>query len=276
MRILQIGKYYHPERGGMETVLQNLSEGLTEAGDQVTVLCSASGTKGEKARINGVEVRRVPQFGLLFSQPVDPTLPFEIARLAARADIVHVHTPNPLAEISSLILARKKPVVVSYHSDIVRQRSLARVYSPLLKAFLKRANRIVVATSNHIDTSPVLPDFRQKCMVIPFGLDPVLFTTSPDIELKSARFRRELGSFILFVGRLVGYKGTEHLIRAAAAAGSRLVIIGEGPLRASLESLSRDLGAQPWPCSRVRTRTGGHFPPSSPNDAARRCIRKQS
>lgn len=252
MKILQVGKFYYPNRGGIETFLKTLTEGLTQAGDQVTVLCSSDKTsfKATDEEINGVRVIRVPFLGSAFSQPVSPTLPGWLLRLAREHDVVHVHTPNPLAELASLALPSGKsgplPLVVSYHSDVIRQKLLMPAYAPVLRSFLARANRIAVATPSHVQHSEPLsrPAIAAKCQVIPYGLDPSRFTRTPELATRAADLRERFGRYILFVGRLVGYKGVEFLIEASRAFEATVVIAGDGPLRAELERRASGLEVQ--------------------------------
>jgi glycosyltransferase involved in cell wall biosynthesis len=240
VKILHLGKFYHPTPGGIETFLKNLAEGLVGAGDETTVLCSSTTHQGSEERLGGVRVIRSPSLGVLLSQPLTPTLWPKLRKLAREHDVVHVHTPNPLAELLTLGLPADKPVVVSHHSDVVRQRLILPFYIPVLKRFLRRSNRIAVATRSHITHSSFLPDFAAKCEVIPYGLDPIEAT--PETADAAQRLRQKHGRFILFVGRLVGYKGVIHLIQAMPKIDATLVIVGEGPLRPSLEEEARKLG----------------------------------
>jgi glycosyltransferase involved in cell wall biosynthesis len=242
MKILQIGKYYHPAPGGIETFLKNLCEGLKAAGDELTVLCSAENGSTSDEWIEGVRIVRAAKMGTIFSQPLSPTLPVELMRLAKDADLVHIHSPNPLSESLALALPPRIPIVVSYHSDIVRQRLLLPFYSPILKLFLRRAKRIVVATENHIHFSPFLPNFAEKCRVIAYGLNPSDFVMTPDVEQQASRLKAQHGRYVLFVGRLVSYKGVSYLISAMKEVDAKLIIIGEGPLRAELEAQAMQMG----------------------------------
>lgn len=249
MKILQVGKFYFPNAGGIETVVQNLSEGLVALGDQVTVLCSSYKTSSSIESINGVTVVRAPYFGKLFSQPLTPTLPFSIMRLVKQFDLVHFHSPNPLAETSALAIARAVPLVATYHADIVRQRALKPFYKPVLRAFLKRQRRVFVATHSHIENSEFIGDLGEKCSVIPFGISPSKLAPTARSRTLAAELRNRHGRFILFVGRLVEYKGLAHAIEAMAKLATthpdwKLVIVGDGPLNQALRSQASQLGIQ--------------------------------
>ncbi|MEK6705817.1 MAG: glycosyltransferase [Candidatus Poribacteria bacterium] len=249
MKILQIGKFYYPHLGGIETVVKTLSEGLIKKGGYaVNVLCASSRNKLESivehnVPINGVTISRAWSMGLLFSQPITPMLPFHILRLSKQADILHMHSPNPLAEAALALLPLRKPIVVTYHSDVIRQRLLLPAYLPVLRMFLRKVRKIIVATPYHIEFSAVLHDFQEKCKIIPFGIEQQPFEYTPEVAELSEDIRRQYGDFILYLGRMVGYKGLDVLINALNKTKSiRAVLIGEGPLRADLEQRVKDDG----------------------------------
>ena len=245
MKILQIGKYYAPVAGGIETLIQNLSEGLVSLGDQVTVLCSSSANSFSREIINGVEVIRLPRIRELFSQPLCPTLPIEYRKLVRTFDVVNVHSPNPLAESISLLFSGDRPIVASYHSDIVRQKLLLPFYAPVLRRYIARSREVIVATQSHVDHSPFLRRQRDRCHVIPYGIERPNPTPTVANQTK-AQALRSRGRFALFVGRLVGYKGVDVLLDAFHELGNstdlRLIIVGRGPLEDQLKSRAQSLG----------------------------------
>jgi glycosyltransferase involved in cell wall biosynthesis len=134
-------------------------------------------------------------------------------------------------------------VVVSWHSDIVRQKRALRLYRPFLARFLDRADWVVAATPNYVQSSPFLGSCRHKCTVIPYSVDANRFTLTPEVEARVGFVRdREQMPIVLFVGRLVYYKGVEYLIEAMKDIEGTLVIIGEGPLEPRLRALAKELG----------------------------------
>ena len=149
MNILELGKFYPPERGGIETLLPLWSEGFVERGAHVTCVVANRQFRTKKETIRGVEVKRLASLGMLFSTSLCPTYP--LASRVQRADIIHTHFPNPLADLACLLAPRKTPIIVSWHSDIVRQRAMMTIYAPLQRAMLRRANAVIVATPNHFN-----------------------------------------------------------------------------------------------------------------------------
>lgn len=240
MKILQIGKFYFPSHGGIESVLRDLSEGLVARGHDVTVLCATDRFRGTFAAteetIGGVKVIRVPKVSTLFSQPLTPTLPGALRRLALESRIVHLHSPNPIAEASLLALGIR-PDVVTYHSDVVRQKALLPLYRPLILRLLARAGTVVAASENLRRSSPLLREISERTRVVPFGLPPERFSIDAETRRRSAEIFERYGNFVIFVGRLVGYKGLDLLIDAMETAKeTSLIVIGEGPLRPELET----------------------------------------
>ena len=160
---------------------------------------------------------------------------------ASDANIVHLHLPNPAAMFAFLTSGYRGPVVATYHSDIVRQKILAACLNPLTQRFLKRCDAIVVTSPNYLASSRSLVKHRERCHVIPFGI-PLDSFLHPDFSLVT-RIRRQYGErLILSVGRLVYYKGFEHLIEAMTLVEGTLLIAGEGPLRQKLEEKALRLG----------------------------------
>jgi rhamnosyl/mannosyltransferase len=225
--------------------LKNLAEGQVRAGHTVTVLCSADAARSLEETIAGVHVLRCGRPLTLFSQPLALTLPARLQFEARRADLVHLHSPHPLAEASALALPSRFPLAVSWHSDIIRQKALLAAYAPALEAFVRRANRIIVATPHHVKHSPILSRYPDRCEVVPYGVAPEPFEDSPQLDVRVKKLRDEHGRFLLFVGRLVTYKGCVYLIRALQEVPDvRLLIAGTGPLETSLRETTRECGLE--------------------------------
>lgn len=239
LKVLQVGKFYDPYRGGMETVLKNLCEGIHSTVDlHVLVANTSLRTVHEQ---QAFPITRVASWGKLLSSSLTPSFATWLRKLPG--DIVHLHMPNPVAEVSYLMAGGRRPLIAHFHSDIVRQKSLLRVYAPLLESFYARASRIIVPTPNHITVSPFVSRFRSKCRVVPFGIPMEKF----DLTETTARRAQELQDgrpTILFIGRLVYYKGIEYLLQAMTDLPARLWIIGTGPLEASLKKLTVQLGLE--------------------------------
>jgi glycosyltransferase involved in cell wall biosynthesis len=237
MRVLQLGKFYDPFVGGMETVLKEICESLADDVQfQVVVANTSFRTTHEKRKIS---VTRVASMGKLFSCSLAPSYPYWARKF--NPELIHVHLPNPLAELSALLADRDVPVVAQFHSDVVRQRHLLKMYEPFLEAFYRRASCIVVPTPRHIEISRFVSKYRNKCRVVPFGVPVSRFELDEAAQRKVDSLRDGLPT-VLCVGRLVSYKGVEFLVRALENIKARLWIVGVGPLEDSLKSLVEQKG----------------------------------
>ena len=152
MKVLQLGKFYFPVVGGIETALKDICESLADQVQfQVLVANTCFRTEHENGRI---AVTRVASAGKLFSCSMAPSFPFWAQRFDA--DLIHVHLANPLAELSALLANRDIPVVAHFHSDVVRPLPgpLRAVYNRFLHAFYRRATCVYPMSGQYM--SPLL------------------------------------------------------------------------------------------------------------------------
>lgn len=239
LRILHLGKYYAPERGGMETHLQQLAEQTLPYADVEVVVASRS-RKSETTVINGVPVHRVLTAAHIARTPICPSMTGVIRK--SNADIVHLHLPNPWAALAYLVSGHKGKLIVSYHSDVVRQRLLGKVAEPVLLQVLDRADAIVVPTRRYQESSPILSHYVEKSDIIPYGID--CKEPSRAVHEESRRIRSLYGDRLIgAVGRLVYYKGFEYLIRSMRQVEAQLLLIGDGPLGPRLRAEAMRCGA---------------------------------
>ena len=245
MKVLQLGKFYPPAKGGMETILALICERTAQhVRNRVLVANSRPSTVEE--RHGSIEVIRVAALTRIGAVAVCPGLPFELAR--ETADIIVLHEPNPMALVAYFLARPAGRLIVWYHSDVIRPSWRYRLfYQPFLRFALSRAERIVVSSPSLGASAPALQDFQAKCTVIPFGVEKA-GTDQPDLE-RVAAIRRDFSQpIVLFVGRLVPYKGVDVLLDAMVRLNAVALIVGEGPQRASLEAQAHRLGVT----SRVR------------------------
>lgn len=239
LRVLQVGKFYAPYRGGMETYLKSLCDELRRRVD-LEVLVANTAPHTVREVVDGVPVTRVASHGTLRSTSIAPGLLPALAR--ATADVVHLHTPNPIAEMAVLgAVPARTPLVVTWHSDVVRQRWLGRLYRPISRRLLARADAICVATPAHVQASAILPDFAGKIRTCPFGVDVASLRADPS---ETARVRSRWGGrpIVLATGRLVYYKGFDVLVEAMCGLDATLLVVGDGELRGALAARIAALG----------------------------------
>lgn len=233
IKVLQVNKLYYPHIGGIETVVRDIAEGLKEKTDMKVLACRKSRGKTVDEVINGVFVRKSGSLGIYFSMPV--SIPFikYFRKMSCKSDIVHIHMPFPLSDVACLLSGYRGKVILSWHSDIVKQKKLMIFYKPFMKYLLRRADKIIVATQGHIDGSAYLKPYADKCCVIPYGIDEkkyILSQKSSVLECNDKSARK-----VLFIGRLVYYKGVDVLLESFRhVSGCELFIIGTGKLDAEL------------------------------------------
>lgn len=233
IKVLQVNKLYYPWTGGVERVVQQLAEGLCDETDMKVLVCQVKGRTTVET-VNNVPVYKADSLGIYFSMPISISFIRHLRKLSKDRDVLHFHMPFPLGDLACLLSGFKGKVVVWWHSDIVRQKRLMMLYRPIMEKFLERADVIIVATQGHIDGSDYLPKYRSKCVIIPYGLSKE-FEKKADNYCEKIHPRIKQAVKMLFVGRLVYYKGCDVLIEAFRKVnGAELVIIGDGVLKTPL------------------------------------------
>lgn len=229
--VLHVGKFYPPHAGGMENHLQTLCHQLSPHLN-VRALVFANGRRTRERADGAVRLTEVGCWATLMSAPISARIFAEVRR--TEADLIHVHWPNPAAALAYLVAGRKRPLVITWHSDVIRQKRVSRGFDFILRRFVASARRIIVSSPRYAEGSPALSASDPRIRVIPFGIDPDAYTRCDQARVRE--IRRCFGPrIVLAVGRLVYYKGFEFLIRAMRRVpDSTLVVIGKGPLRSAL------------------------------------------
>ncbi len=242
IKVLHFFKTYYPDSmGGIEQVIFQIAEGTQAHGIEPEVLyLSSRGAARNEPVANHLTHRakldlHVASTGFSLSAFKD------FAELARKADIVHFHFPWPYMDLVHFATRLNKPTVVSYHSDIVKQKWLLKLYQPLMNRFFSSVDRIVASSPNYAAHSPVLTQFKDKVSIIPYGLDRSTYPKASAEKL--AYWRQRLGErFFLFVGALRYYKGLDYLLEAARISGLPVVIMGGGFLEQQLRQQASDAG----------------------------------
>jgi rhamnosyl/mannosyltransferase len=244
MKILEINKLYYPWTGGIEFVAQSIAEGLNDRVDMSVLVCQPKG-KSSHETVNGVKVVRASSFGIYFSMPISLDFFIKFWRMAKTADIIQLHVPFPLSDLACLLFARKKKIVLWWHSDIVKQKKIMFFYGPILNMLIRRVDRIVVATQGHIDSSEYIKPFEGKCVIIPYGIRVEEYDCHQAEPILTAKLVDAKAKKVFFAGRLVYYKGVDILLDAISMThGTELFISGDGTLEGALKEQVKSLGIQ--------------------------------
>jgi len=219
-----------------------LSEGLVNAGHDVTVLVTNTARETVVEQRDGVQVIKAGRIKQVASTPLSVDLVQQARTL--NADVVNLHMPYPVGDLAAHAL-HSRALVLTYHSDIVKQQRLLRVYQPLQWWTLRRANRIIATSEAYIRSSRVLRRYTSKCRVVPLAVDVDRFATAPSelvTMLRQRYARSSTDCIILAVGVLRYYKGLNTLIDALTELDATLVIVGAGPEEQALRDLAQAFG----------------------------------
>lgn len=246
IRILQLGKFFPPDFGGMETVIYDITLGLNERGIACDALCANSKAQykedilppkiSEDNPKSYAKIMRCASFGKLASTAIAPQMIVKLRAIIAQYDIIHIHLPDPMANLALFCANCKgKKIIIHWHSDIIKQKFLLKIYAPLQHWLLKRADSIIATTKQYAEFSPTLKPFREKICVIPIGIDSLL--ESPKLAESKIAESRQSKKTIFALGRLVKYKGFEYLIESMRYLPNfTLYIAGSGAEWANLQA----------------------------------------
>lgn len=243
MRILQLGKF-HPIRGGVEKVMLDITQGLSEKGIPCDMLCA----NFEKSQ--GITEITLNEHGKLFIVPtlfkaagtmIAPRMISWLRKHAREYEIIHIHHPDPMAAIALMLSGFKGRVLLHWHSDIISQKFFLFFYKPIQKWLIKRAERIIGTTPVYVADSPALRKAQDKTTFVPIGIQPLISDVVEANKIKSPYICKII---VFSLGRLVEYKGFEYLIDAAGYLPEdyHVVIGGTGPLKDALQKRIDNLG----------------------------------
>lgn len=245
MRVLQVNKFYDPHVGGVETVVRQLAEGLSEQGEETRVLTCHHDVHPSSTQesIGAVDVTRAGSLAVGLNASLSPAFLSRYRREVRWADVVHFHVPSPTPELAHRLFGVPSgtSVVATVHADPggARWGELASLYSRvLITPLLRRADAIVGTAPKNVDNSRLLTRFQEKCTVIPLATD---FSVRSTTGAERRRHKEQVlsvspdESVILFVGRLARYKGLRYLVESMDDVNATLFVVGAGNKRATLE-----------------------------------------
>jgi rhamnosyl/mannosyltransferase len=238
MKVVHAAKFYPPARGGMERMLGDLCDGTARDWDVRVVAANESRYTVEE-RCGEVTVVRAAAWGSAHSVPLCPSLPFHL--WPSRADCVVLHEPNPVAGTALFLRTPARRLIIWHHSDLVRPWWAPHTYGRIQRTLYRRADCVIVS-SPALAAGSRLVQYARRVAVIPFGVDIQQYrrTDAARRARVDAIRTRHQGPLVLFVGRLVYYKGVEVLLEAMTRCPGTLLIVGTGPLEAALrQSVAR-------------------------------------
>lgn len=232
---------FSPVRGGIENHVHGLMAGLDDRAALHGIVSHTESRTSQEEVFTSTKLTRLARYATLLSTPVCPGIFRELSR--SDADLYHLHSPNPFFELAYLATAPRGPLVVTHHSDVIRQRFGNMVYKSLYRRILRRASAIIVSSRAYAEHSEVLGDFLEKVVEIPMGVDADhCGEMCSEVTGTETNPTQGQAPYVLAVGRLVYYKGFEYLIRSMCLHSLPTVIVGNGPLEKKLWSLARSLG----------------------------------
>ena len=241
MKILHVYKTYSPEtKGGVESFIKELSSGMLNKKVTSDVFCLTKNGKLTIDKIEGVKVYRIPKTFELSSTPFSIKAFLEYKKIVKDYDIIHFHFPYPFQDMLHFFCSRQKKSLVTYHSDIVKQKYLYYLYKPLESFFLKNVDSIVATSENYKHSSLILKKYAHKTGVIPIGISEKSEKQKENRSFLQDVQKKVGDNFFLFLGVLRYYKGINLLIEAAKKNGLSVIIAGAGPFEDDLKSMAKD------------------------------------
>ena len=255
-KILQISNYFYPNRGGIEQVARDIANAIKGNYEQKIICFNETASDGiiscqrketTTDIIDGIEIIRCGCIIKKASQSISPDFPSKLKETLNnfKPDIVIFHYPNPYQAFFLLkYLNKNTRLIIYWHLDITKQKNLGKLFHRQTLNLIHRADTILGATPAHIDGSRYLSQFKDKCRVLPYCIDPKRLQVTEAIRKRAAGIRSENeGKILCFaIGRHIPYKGFTYLIQASKYLDDRfrIIIAGSGPLSEQLKAEAKE------------------------------------
>lgn len=253
-RIIHLSKYYPPDRGGIETHVQTLAQTQAALGAEVHVVCVnafnqrgqlSNRTKTVKEMDGDVSVTRMGRLLSLARFDICPDLPKKLCQIAQQPNtLLHLHTPNPTMLMGLTMLRKSVPLVITHHSDVIKQKILKYGLRPFEHIVYSKSSQVLTTSFPYIQGSKFLHFYSDKLSYLPLGLDATNYSQPNKIAMAFSHYLKDKypGPIWLAVGRLVYYKALHIAIEALSFVPGTLMIIGGGSLEEELKTLAKKIG----------------------------------
>lgn len=247
-KILHISKFYYPYFGGIEDVVYNIVGKLRNQYEQRVICFNHERTGTIHTLDNGVEIVRVNAPFIVASQPLSLSYIWQLKKeiQTYRPDVIHVHFPNPLIALYLMMLnLHQVKLIVHWHADVIGKSVLYKLYKPLERKVLQRADAIITTSPQYIEGSLPLQPFTNKIQILPniVNEEKVALLSEEENEVQQIRERYAGKKIVLFMGRHVEYKGIRYLVQAAQWLDDNCVVLigGTGELTQELKQQAQAL-----------------------------------
>ena len=243
MNVLHVYKTYFPDSfGGVPEAIRQLANGTGKHGVNSEVFTISPQVREQRFAFEKHHVIQASSNFEIFSTPfsIDAVSKFKI--YSKKFDLIHYHYPYPFGDVLKLLGANRKPSIVTYHSDIVRQRISKIAYAPVQTLFLNSVDRIICTSPSYAKSSRVLKRYQDKVDIIPLGLENSDKKHAMTSEMKVLKADLP-DSYFLFLGVLRNYKGVDTLVRAMKGVDKKIIIAGGGPELGRMKTLAQRLKA---------------------------------
>jgi len=246
MKVLQLGKAYPPVNlGGVESTIELITEGL----HQKDVTCDVLGVNGEFSSVKEIRPKGIIYRSALikkaFSTLFSIDLIFRLFKIHKQYDIIHLHHPDPMCAIALWLTNPHCKIVLHWHSDILKQKTLLKLFMPIQTWLLERADIIIATSPNYAESSIYLMPFLYKVEIVPIGIDKSKLSYDDKI-IEQIDKKYHSKKKLLAIGRMTYYKGYEYLIDSLRVLDDSyiLFIIGNGELEATFKTKVHALGLE--------------------------------
>ncbi len=253
MKMTQVFKVYWPDNGGgIASVMESIADGFRDWEQEIIVCQDSREKKCADDCYHGIAVRRCRQLFEAVSTPVSLQFLQDVKKRTRNSDLVVYHFPYPMVDIAVLLGMYSGRLAVWWHCGFEKYKKLAILYRPLVRNTLKKADVIFVSSRGNLENTDILRKYYKKCRVVPFCISDT-YLKRGQVHAEKFYMHKQLGQIdgigrnqitILFIGRLVWYKGCDILLKAFARirrAGCKLVLVGSGPLEQELKHLAVSL-----------------------------------